>query len=88
MRRQFVLAAALAAGALGGCTLEHQNRIYSGDANSVEILYSGDRNATIPLARQYCARYEKVPDPVSVSDDKIVYACIAPGAPSRSEQHA
>jgi hypothetical protein len=88
MRGEFVLAAALAAAALAGCTVEQHNRVYSGDANSVEILYSGDRNATIPLARQYCAQYEKVPDPISVNDDKIIYACVAPGTPSRSEQHA
>jgi len=77
---------ALATG-LGGC-LEHANHVLSGDADGVIIMYSGDTHATILLARQHCAQYEKVPDPIAIYDNKITYACIAPSKAPQADQHA
>lgn len=75
--------AASAAGALSGCAGPHP-AIRSGDANSVEVIYGGDAASALPLARQHCAQFERVPRLVSTgpdsggSADTAVFNCVPP----------
>jgi hypothetical protein len=55
-----MLALGAAGAALAGCTAPHP-AVHSGDANSVEVSYAGDVASTLPLARQHCAQFERVP---------------------------
>jgi hypothetical protein len=67
--------------ALAGCAQPYQNVIMmDGKADGVVIQYYGDVNATLPLARQHCAAYERVPVRRSYSAEKnlVIYACTAP----------
>jgi len=52
-----------------------------GDINQVRIQYYGDIDATLPLARQYCAQFERVPQRRDSDVDDVTYACIVPGGP-------
>lgn len=68
--------------ALGACTPEQQPRnviMMDGKADGVVIQYYGDVNATLPLAQQHCAAYERVPVRRSYSAEKnlVIYACVA-----------
>jgi hypothetical protein len=74
------LAAGLLAAALGGC-LQAQNHVMTGDENQVRIQYYGDIDATAPMARQYCAQFERVPQRRESDVDSVTYACIVPGRP-------
>ena len=67
---------------LVGCTTEQQPRnviMMDGKAEGVVIQYYGDVNATLSLAQQHCAAYERVPVRRSYSAEKnlVIYACIA-----------
>ena len=53
----------------------YQNHVISSDANSVQIQYLGDVEATVPLARQRCAQYAKVPEQISISGGVVTYLC-------------
>ena len=67
-----------AAGAnLSGCTGPHPFA-RAGDANSVEVVYSGDVASALPVARQHCARYGRVPRPVNAGADVAVFDCVGP----------
>ncbi len=72
-------ALALAAGAAGagmsGCTGSHPFA-RSGDANSVEVVYAGDPASAVPVARQHCARYERVPRLVNAGADIALFDCV------------
>jgi hypothetical protein len=50
-----------------------------GKAGGVVIQYYGDVDATLPLARQHCAAYERVPLRKSYSSEKnlVIYDCVA-----------
>jgi hypothetical protein len=73
-----VLVLAAGAGAtLSGCTGPHPF-VRTGDANSVEVIYSGDAASALPAARQHCARYERVPRPVNAGADIAVFDCVRP----------
>ena len=63
--------------ALAACTGTHPS-IRQGDANSVEISYSGDIASTLPLARQHCARFERVPELAQKGIDVADYDCVKP----------
>ena len=69
------LGVALAGLALSGCT-GPKPFVREGDANSVEIGYSGDIASTLPLARAHCAGFERVPQLVTADVDYAVYDCI------------
>jgi hypothetical protein len=70
------IALALAAGAvLTGCTGGHPY-ISQGDANSVEVAYSGDVANALPLARQHCAQFERVPRLVDAGDGDALFKCV------------
>jgi hypothetical protein len=78
MRRVAGLLGVTALVALGGC--QNQNQIITdGKADGVVIQYYGDVEATLPLARQHCAAYERVPFRKSYSAEKnlVIYACVA-----------
>jgi len=78
MRFCGALALGATAAALAGC-LSYENHVVAGNADGVIIQYFGDRAATVPLARQHCAQYERVPRFVSEDEDKkATYACVAP----------
>jgi hypothetical protein len=73
-----VVLATIAAGAtLCGCSGPHPY-VRNGDANSVEITYSGDPASALPVARQHCAQYERVPRLVNAGVDLAMFDCIAP----------
>jgi hypothetical protein len=84
-RGRTVLGAIVLAAPLAGCSSggfdaywllgPHENRVISSDANSVQIQYLGDVDATTPLARQRCAQYAKVPERVSDSAGVVTYMC-------------
>ncbi|MGC2413162.1 MAG: hypothetical protein WA459_10760 [Stellaceae bacterium] len=77
MTRSFAaVAVALAAGAaLTGCT-GPQPFISEGDANSVEVAYTGDIADALPLARQHCAQFERVPRLVDVGGGAALFNCV------------
>jgi hypothetical protein len=66
--------------ALAGCAEQPHNVIMmDGKAGGVVIQYYGDVDATLPLARQHCAAYERVPLRKSYSSEKnlVIYDCVA-----------
>jgi hypothetical protein len=72
------IALALAAGAaLTGCTGPHPY-ISEGDANSVEVAYPGDVQNALPLARQHCAQFERVPRLVDAGAGTALFNCVHP----------
>lgn len=62
---------------LAACSGSHPF-VRQGDANSVEISYSGDVATTLPLARQHCARFERVPELAQNGMDVADYDCVKP----------
>lgn len=48
----------------------------AGDANSVEIGYSGDVETALPIARRHCAQFEKAPRLVDAGANIAVFNCI------------
>jgi hypothetical protein len=73
----FAIAAIAALGiALTGCAAIVTNRILGGNADGVAIRFAGDIDATLPLAQQHCAQYERVPQLRDTNDDIVNYACI------------
>ena len=73
----FALAVSVAAIALAGCSGPHPS-IRQGDSNSVDIGYSGDVGATLPLARQHCAQFERVPELAQQRINVAQYDCVKP----------
>jgi hypothetical protein len=72
------VALALAAGAtIAGCTAPHPF-IREGDANSVEVAYTGDVANALPLARQHCAQFERVPRLVDAGAGAALFDCVHP----------
>jgi hypothetical protein len=62
------------AAALGAC--EHHDAAMHGNADGVMISYAGDINETLPIARQHCGQYERIPVLRTIRDDAAIYACI------------
>jgi hypothetical protein len=86
MRRLAAQLLLLAFGAfIGGC-VQKQNVAMRGNADSVMINYVGDIADTLPIARQHCAQYERVPVLRVDKDNYATYACVrantAPGTSS------
>jgi hypothetical protein len=50
--------------------------VRAGDANSVEIGYSGDVETALPIARRHCAQFEKAPRLVDAGANVAVFNCI------------
>jgi hypothetical protein len=77
MARQLARFAVLAFGLLlGACKLEPHDTAMQGNANGVVVSYTGDINETLPIARQHCARYERVPVLMKSQEESAVYACV------------
>lgn len=68
---------------VGGCAAPHHDTVMQGDANGVVVNYFGDVAETLPLARQFCARYERVPVLHGTRDENAYYFCVKPGDASR-----
>jgi hypothetical protein len=62
---------------LAGCSGLHPF-VRAGDANSVEVVYSGDAASALPAARQHCAKYERVPRLVNAGADIALFDCVGP----------
>lgn len=74
MRRLgLILACAVAATALAGCT--SKAILLNGDEKSVDVGYSGDVAVTLPVATKHCAGYERAPKLISASSDTAYYDC-------------
>jgi hypothetical protein len=67
--------AALCIGALLAGCLEQHSFVRSGDATSAEIMYSGNIAEALPIAKQHCAAYGRVPRLVDTSPDIAYFAC-------------
>ena len=67
-----VVIAAIAAGCAGKPFLS------AGNANSAEVGYSTDLAAATEVAKDHCARYEKVPRYLDSSDNIAFFACEKP----------
>ncbi|HTW53721.1 MAG TPA: hypothetical protein VME45_17655 [Stellaceae bacterium] len=63
---------------LGGCSAPHRDTVMQGDANGVTVNYFGDLAETLPLARQFCARYERVPVLHETKNENAYYFCVKP----------
>jgi len=47
----------------------------AGDASSAQVGYGGDLAAATEVAKQHCARYEKVPRFLNAQEDIAYFAC-------------
>jgi hypothetical protein len=56
--------------------------VREGNAESVEIGFSGDVANAMPLARRHCAQFERVPRYVMPALDGGVFECVRPGSGS------
>ena len=54
--------------------------VREGNADSVEIGFSGDLSNAMPLARKHCAQFERVPRYAMPSLDGAVFDCVRPGS--------
>jgi hypothetical protein len=54
--------------------------VREGNAESVEIGFSGDVANAMPLARKHCAQFEREPRFVSPTLDGAVFDCVRPGS--------
>ena len=71
------VAAALLAGLPSAC-LPTRTYVRQGDANSVEISYTGDLVAATRVARDHCASYERVAKLVDRGEDTALFDCVKP----------
>jgi hypothetical protein len=63
---------------LGGCAVQSHSTVMQGSASGVTISYFGNIAETLPLARQFCARYERVPVLHETKDENAYYFCVKP----------
>jgi hypothetical protein len=63
--------------ALAGC-LEQRSFLRNGDATSAEIMYSGDVAHALPIAKQHCAGYGRVPRLADTAPGVAYFACDQP----------
>jgi hypothetical protein len=47
-----------------------------GDATSAEVAHSGDTEGALRIARQHCARFERVPQLVDTGPDVAYFECV------------
>ena len=71
-RRLAIGAAAVALAACGGPS----PFLRQGDATSVEIGYGGDVATALPIARQHCAQFERVPQLVDTVRNVAIFDCV------------
>jgi hypothetical protein len=63
---------------LGACATPPKDVAMQGNADGVIISYVGDVADTLPIAKQHCARYERVPVLHETKEERVVYFCIKP----------
>ncbi len=61
--------------ALTGCNGPHPF-VRQGDADSVDVYYGGDVASAWPVARRYCAQYERVPQLAEADPDVASFKCV------------
>jgi hypothetical protein len=66
----------LAGGAAAGCATKPY--LSNGDANSAEVGYGGDLAAATAVAKDHCARYERVPRFLDAEDNIAYFDCERP----------
>ena len=75
-----IVVAFLALGAvgatLGGCAGPHPY-VSEGDDKSVAVNDGGNIESALPLARQYCARFERMPKLVDSGPDVAYFDCVS-----------
>jgi hypothetical protein len=54
--------------------------VREGNADTVEIGFSGDASNAMPLARKHCAQFERVPRYVQPTLDGGIFECVRPGS--------
>jgi len=52
--------------------------LLEGDANSAQVGYSGDAESTTAVARQHCARYERIPRLLEAQENVAFFDCVRP----------
>jgi hypothetical protein len=52
--------------------------LLQGDAGSAQVGYSGTIDDATPVARQHCARYERVPRFVEAGENIAFFDCVPP----------
>ena len=73
----WILCVILAGGAAAGCA--GKPYLTSGDANSAAVGYSGnDPAVTTDVAKDACARYERVPRFLNAQENVAYFACEHP----------
>jgi hypothetical protein len=60
-------------GAVGGCV--SKPFLSAGNATSAEVGYAGNLAAATEVAREHCARYDKVPRYLDSAENIAFFAC-------------
>jgi len=79
-RRAVKLLLSLLATSVGGCVPPHNDTVMQGNANGVVVNFVGDVGQTLLLARQFCARYERIPVLHETKQENAYYFCLKPVA--------
>ena len=74
--RRLRIGAALLCLILIGCAAKPF--LLDGDANSAEVGYGLDLAAATAVAKEHCARYERVPQFLESGEDVAYFACVHP----------
>jgi hypothetical protein len=77
MKGPALLCVCMLSASMIGC-LEQHSFLRSGNATSAEIMYSGDVAHAVPIAKQHCAGYGRVPRLVDTAPGVAYYACDQP----------
>lgn len=72
-----VVGACAALAGLAAC-LNQRPVLQAGDPTSAQIMYSGDVANAVPIARQHCAGYARVPRLVDTAPGIAYFACDPP----------
>ncbi|HVC55274.1 MAG TPA: hypothetical protein VND95_04925 [Stellaceae bacterium] len=70
-----IVALCAAGSTLAGCGGPHAF-VKDGDQKSVDVAYSGDVATALPLARQHCAAFNRVPHLVDRSPYVAYFDCL------------
>lgn len=63
--------------AVAGCSGPKPYLLY-GDANGAAVGYASDPTATLPVAKAFCARYERLPRLLQAQENYAYYQCYKP----------
>ncbi len=70
-----ILALGIAGAILSGCVRQHPF-ILKGDAKSVQVGYGTDVADALPVARKYCAQFDRAPRRTDYGDNVAYYDCV------------